>query len=721
MMKQLQRYLYRLLQLLVVCVFPFLSYAQTELNQSAVSLGASKVTGDNITGYVSVGQIATYMYASGSQIATQGIILNEINDEAEFTFELSGNLTENNLVNAGQFLMFSSAAELNGQPLVNEWVYLILVETEEIFDSTLTQSDGYYEFSNVPYKDFFLTVRTSKIPEEPVILEFEENPVFVKEVEVFGEVGTEGISTNVVVTPQLTTVSDEPEEVVLWYRDADDDGFGDELNAVKLNVNAQQDGYVANSLDCNDAKNWINPEAVQQVEESICEGDSYQFGSQLLTLAGDYTEVFSTENGCDSTVNLTLSLKDCSSVCSTFELSRGWNIVSVNNSPENPDMLNLLQPLIDAGSLVKVQNEAGVSLEDWGIFGGWQNNIGDVAATEGYKIKVNTATSLEICGVATTYPFAIPLKAGWNIMGYPQTTSYNGLDLVQQLIDKNTLVKIQDEKGNSIEDWGIFGGWQNNIGEFVPGDGYKIKVTTKDTLWVEETYTKSSLILPEAMATSHFQVNYSGNGVDHMNLNIVDLPTNKLQVGDELAVFDGDLCVGAITISGDHLQNEIVSLIASARDESGLVGFEEGHGFRIKLWKADSDIEYLLEPKVRTGTGQFVKHETTVLSLEKYADKKFELAFEEQICFVTCFPNPFSHEVMVDLQLPVDSEVEVAVLNQLGQQIKLLQELKMLTNGEHRYSWDGSNESNEKIITGLYYLRVNVNGEVYNKKIVYKK
>ncbi|MCT4581494.1 MAG: lamin tail domain-containing protein [Flavobacteriales bacterium] len=41
----------------------------------------------------------------------------------------------------------------------------------------------------------------------------------------------------------------------------------------------------------------------------ICQGESYVLGTQTLTTTGSYTEVFSTAGGCDSTVNLTLSVK----------------------------------------------------------------------------------------------------------------------------------------------------------------------------------------------------------------------------------------------------------------------------------------------------------------------------------------------------------------------------------------------------------------------------
>lgn len=41
---------------------------------------------------------------------------------------------------------------------------------------------------------------------------------------------------------------------------------------------------------------------------TICSGNSYTFGTQTLTTAGTYTEVFTSVNGCDSTVVLTLSV-----------------------------------------------------------------------------------------------------------------------------------------------------------------------------------------------------------------------------------------------------------------------------------------------------------------------------------------------------------------------------------------------------------------------------
>jgi len=68
--------------------------------------------------------------------------------------------------------------------------------------------------------------------------------------------------------------------------------------------------------------------------KDICEGETYSFGTQLLSTAGVYTEVFQSVNGCDSTVTLDF-------------------IVNPNPTPTitgNPDICAGDQALLNAGS-----------------------------------------------------------------------------------------------------------------------------------------------------------------------------------------------------------------------------------------------------------------------------------------------------------------------------------------------------------------------------------
>jgi hypothetical protein len=184
------------------------------------------------------------------------------------------------------------------------------------------------------------------------------------------------------------------------------------------------------------------------------------------------------------TCNYTNGSVTFSSEGALITFNTGWGIFSswVVPPPSNSDLKDLFMPRITDGSLIKIQDENGNSLEDMGVFGGWTNNIGNISPSEGYKVKMTTACSLSITGTSTPLPFDISLKTGWNIMGYPRNTVMDAKAVVQQLIDRKTLVKVQDELGNSIEDMGFLGGWVNNIGNFIPGKGYKIKVKANDIL-----------------------------------------------------------------------------------------------------------------------------------------------------------------------------------------------------------------------------------------------
>ncbi|NBU72802.1 MAG: hypothetical protein EBS53_15395, partial [Bacteroidetes bacterium] len=52
----------------------------------------------------------------------------------------------------------------------------------------------------------------------------------------------------------------------------------------------------------------VRPNATTALSASICQGQTYTFGSQNLTTAGTYTQILTSSNGCDSTVTLTLSV-----------------------------------------------------------------------------------------------------------------------------------------------------------------------------------------------------------------------------------------------------------------------------------------------------------------------------------------------------------------------------------------------------------------------------
>ena len=413
-----------------------------------------------------------------------------------------------------------------------------------------------------------------------------------------------------------------------------------------------------------------------------------------------------------------VALSVTSSVDFAIDFTLGWNIFSSPVIPDSSDMEFVFSDLINENTLLKIQDETGASLEDHGTFGGWVNNIGNLHPAEGYKVKVAEFDSLYISGQLVNYPYGVILNAGWNIIGFPSMQVVDGMEVVQQLIEKGTLIKVQDQQGNSIEDLGMFGGWQNFIGNFWAGRGFKVKVSAADTLWIYENYPKSTFMKMQSVATTHFNPVFDGNGVDHMNFNFVNLSAGMMKAGDELAVFDGDNCVGATTLLPEHFKKEFIAIPASAGDESGMAGFSEGSEYSFRLWQTEKQTEVTLEPELIKGEPSFAKNESAMLSMELLAVGLDEPA---ETTDVNCYPNPFNEEITINVQLAADANVEVQVINQTGQCINRLMENQNINQGAHKLKWTGRNDGGQRVSTGIYYLRITVDDRIYNKKIVYNR
>jgi hypothetical protein len=61
-------------------------------------------------------------------------------------------------------------------------------------------------------------------------------------------------------------------------------------------------------------------------QQTICQGQSYNFGSQTINTTGSYSEVFINSNGCDSLVNLSLTISPIYSLNQSITLCAGESL-----------------------------------------------------------------------------------------------------------------------------------------------------------------------------------------------------------------------------------------------------------------------------------------------------------------------------------------------------------------------------------------------------------
>ncbi|MDP8266760.1 MAG: FG-GAP repeat protein [Candidatus Aceula meridiana] len=162
-----------------------------------------------------------------------------------------------------------------------------------------------------------------------------------------------------------------------------------------------------------------------------------------------------------------------------ISLKPGWNVVSFNVLPENMDMESIFEPLINQGILEIIQDDGTGTL--WPAYN--INTIGQMSTNEGYKVKMTANAALTVTGPAAPLPAVLTLDQGWNTIGYPSGEEQSALSILQPLIDSEVLMQAIDENNNTVSFIG--GTWVNQIGNFKPGEGYHVKVSSACSLIIQ--------------------------------------------------------------------------------------------------------------------------------------------------------------------------------------------------------------------------------------------
>ncbi len=88
------------------------------------------------------------------------------------------------------------------------------------------------------------------------------------------------------------------------------------------------------------------------------------------------------------------------------------------------------------------------------------------------------------------------------------------------------------------------------------------------------------------------------------------------------------------------------------------------------------------------------------------------------------YPNPFNPETTISFALNADSDVTLNIYNTKGQKVKTILADK-LNAGYHNVVWNGRDDSNQEVTSGIYFMTLDANGEIGRytsvKKIILMK
>ena len=381
------------------------------------------------------------------------------------------------------------------------------------------------------------------------------------------------------------------------------------------------------------------------------------FEIELFNPYGDaYTgDVFPYDDGEYSIVALDFY---SSSASQTFNLSFGFQFISSGVNPDNPDMLVVMADVLNE-NLDFARNSLGQTLRKIGP--NWVNGIGDWVVDEGYLVKMYADDSFTINGTLVNPSTPIPVEAGFQFVSYFPDTPMNALDAFSTIIGDD-LDFVRNSQGQTLRKIGP--NWVNGIGDCQSGEGYLVKMFADgEIIYILGAKSSGKItLLPVNIILQ------SGNPAEA----VYTLYVKGLDVGDEVAAFDGEKLVGAVKINSKNaFENELPVFSALINGQ----GYESGNPITLKIWSENKLIptDFIMEAIYDSYVSDVYPDEDgkySVVNITKGSSPEAE-------GLIRIFPNPASDFINIVSSVEIQN---VSIFNFIGQSVYYGNEIKISTN-----------------------------------------
>jgi len=272
---------------------------------------------------------------------------------------------------------------------------------------------------------------------------------------------------------------------------------------------------------------------------------------------------------------------DLSSMEQIINLNEGFHFISTNVDPVNPDMTVVVQEILN-DDLKYIRNSEGSIFHKIGP--NWVNGIGDWIGTEGYLFKTTATGQFTISGELIAYNEPIDLVGGFQFVSYLPSDETDAVEAFSSIIGDD-LIYVRNSAGSMLRKIGP--NWINGIGSCIPTEGYLIKMLADATL----TYPNGKKVKSITIISPEHFVFEGGNAADP----IYTIYVEGLNIGDEVAAYDGHVLIGAIKINSQNIFDNDLPVFSTLNSGQG---YTPGKQIILKLWDASSQslipIEYTM-------------------------------------------------------------------------------------------------------------------------------
>ncbi len=376
-------------------------------------------------------------------------------------------------------------------------------------------------------------------------------------------------------------------------------------------------------------------------------------------------------------------------VTQTIALNTGYQFVSSRIETENTDMLSVLSNNLN-DNLNFVRNSNGEVFRKIGP--NWVNGIGDWIITEGYLFKMNDSDVLEITGDELNPQTPISLATGYQFVSYLPSNPMDALEAYNSILNDD-LVFVRDSDGTMLRKIGP--NWVNGIGNCVPGNGYLVKMSGNNVLIYPQS-EKTSMV--NKVRSKHFEFE-GGNAADL----VYTIFVKGLEVGDEVAAFDGDILVGAITITSENEFMNALSIFSTLNNGNG---YTSGNPINLEIYNSSSNelskTDFTMESMYNSYDENVYPEEDGKYSIVNITKNSTKDAFES----LSIYPNPTSDIVNI-----ISGKIfnKLTIVNSVGQTV--------FESNEHGESLSINSKEFE---AGIYFIQIEYSDNIIIEKLIIK-
>ena len=195
-----------------------------------------------------------------------------------------------------------------------------------------------------------------------------------------------------------------------------------------------------------------------------------------------------------------------------------------------------------------------------------------------------------------------------------------------------------------------------------------------------------------------------------------------LEAGDEIGLFDGQLCVGALVVTETITIDDMETVYTSSHDPSvsEINGFNAGNPITFRIWDSSASKEGIVPSagiNYLQGVGIYSELGSAYVELTCSAGDlaSKNMAYPDNFQLKNVYPNPFNPTTNITYELSENSNVKMEIYDLSGKLISsLVNEFQPF--GLYSINWDAKSQP-----SGIYFLQLTTNNLVETQKITYVK